>query len=105
MQSWFVLNAGDAMLAADALDEVRACFARAGPSARASAVLMRHESEGRLHCELKLYFPPELAALALGLGATRCAAPAPAGLGVLAGDPGRLARLHVDSGDVGQDAG
>ncbi len=98
MEGWFVLNLGDAMLAGDALDDVRALFERADSASRASAVLMRHESEGRLHCELKLYFPPELAALARRVGAGPCAAPAAAGLGVLAGRPERLDRLRTGGG-------
>ncbi|MCB1909438.1 MAG: hypothetical protein KDH15_18900 [Rhodocyclaceae bacterium] len=103
-KDWFVLNVGDAMLAGDELDRVKTRFEWADGSARASAVLMRHESEGRLHCELKLYFPPEIERLALDVGATRCAAPAPAGLDVLAGDPGRLKRLRSDADDSAADS-
>jgi len=96
MESWFVLNLGDAMFADAALERVCALFEQMGPAVRASAVLMRHESEGRLQCELKLYFPPELETLALLVGASPCAAPAAAGLGVLAGDPERLDRRRAD---------
>lgn len=103
-EDWFVLNVGDAVLAGDELDRVQTLFERAGALARESAVLMRHESEGRLHCELKLYFPPELAPLAHEVGASRCAAPAPTGLGVLAGGPVWLERLKIDSGDGGSDS-
>ncbi|MCB1906328.1 MAG: hypothetical protein KDH15_03070 [Rhodocyclaceae bacterium] len=88
---WFVANLGDAMLAGTAIDAVRACFAEHGS---VSAVLMRHESDGRLHCELKLYFPPELAALACRLDARPCAPPSADGLGVLIGADEALARLR-----------
>jgi len=92
MDGWFVLDLGDALFADKAVDQVRALFEQIGPEAQASAVLMRHEAEGRLHCALKLYFPPELETLALMVGASPCVAPAPAGLGVLVGDAGRLPR-------------
>jgi len=96
MESWFVLNLGDAMFADAALERVCALFEQVGPTARASAILMRHESEGRLQCELKLYFPPELETMALLVGANPCAAPAAVGLGVLTGDPERLDRRRAD---------
>lgn len=93
MDAWYMLDLGDAMLAGEALDAVRRDFERLAGEGRGSAVLMRHESDGRLHCELKLYFPPPLARLARDAGARPCAAPAVAGLGVMVGDRDCLARL------------
>ncbi len=88
MDHWFVLDLGDALLAGEAVESVRALYEQLGPEAGASAVLMRHESEGRLHCAVKLYFPPALETLALLVGADPCSAPSPDGLGVLAGKTG-----------------
>lgn len=82
MQDWFMLNLGDAVLASERLGEIEA---RLQASRVTGAVYMRHESEGRLHCELKLYFTPELAELAATLGALPCMRPSPVGLGPLAG--------------------
>ncbi|MCP5235371.1 MAG: hypothetical protein H6945_06490 [Zoogloeaceae bacterium] len=93
MEQWFAANLGDAMLAGEALEQVRTLFEQSAANGGHSAVLMRHESEGGLHCELKLYFPPELAELAASVGATRCGRPALAGLGVLVGSRERLACL------------
>lgn len=90
---WHVANLGDAMLAGTAVDLVRARFAEHGGD---SAVLTRHESDGRLHCELKLYFPPELAALARDFDARPCAQPSADGLGVLIGTDDALARLRLN---------
>ncbi|MCB1915975.1 MAG: hypothetical protein KDG52_09690 [Rhodocyclaceae bacterium] len=87
---WYVANLGDAMLAGGALEDVRARF---HPGA-GSAVLMRHEADGRLHCQLKLYFPPELAALAGEFDARPCPPPSADDMGVLVGSAARLADLR-----------
>lgn len=58
MDQWFMANLGDAMLAGDELDHVCALFELQGNRSPTTAVLMRHENLGRLHCELVLYFPP-----------------------------------------------
>lgn len=96
MEVWYSANLGDAMLAGDALDRVRAQFQRCDAADDGSGVLMRHQSEGRLHCELWLYFPPELSDLATLFGARPCARPAVEGLGILAGSPACLQRLRED---------
>lgn len=93
MAGWSMLELGDAMLAGEALDGVRHAFEAEFPAGGASAVLMRHESAGRLHCAVQLYFPPDLSALALRCGAGPCAAPRHRDLGVLVGDPACRARL------------
>ncbi|WP_178114790.1 hypothetical protein [Pseudomonas saliphila] len=76
--SWRVLNLGDPLLADQRLTQVldaasSACL-NAAPGAD-MAVFQRHESEGRLHCELKLYFSPALDELARSYGARRCRPP------------------------------
>jgi len=46
---------------------------------------MRHESEGRLHCEVRVYFSPAAADVAKAVGAIACKKPASNGLSLLAG--------------------
>lgn len=93
MDQWFMANLGDAMLAGDELDHVCALFELQGNRSPTTAVLMRHENLGRLHCELVLYFPPELADLAARVGAHPCGKPTLSGLGVAIGSPQRLADM------------
>lgn len=95
MEQWFAANLGDAMLAGEALDRVCALFAVQERSAT-TAVLMRHENAGRLHCELVLYFPPELADLAVSVGARPCGRPGLVGLGVAIGSPRRLEEIAAE---------
>ena len=84
--SWFTYNLGDAMLAGESLDEIRALFLshciRPGGD---MAVFVRHESEGRLHCEVHVYFSPATIELAKAFGAVACTKPSPLDLGLLAG--------------------
>jgi len=90
VSGWFHLNLGDALLAGGPLARVEQGFAAlyAAPGTGAgAAVFSRHESEGRLHCELNVYFSPGAATLARTLGAVPCPPPSPAGLGLLAGPP------------------
>lgn len=72
--SWYRLDLGDALLAEGALDDIRgrcrAAFEGAGRPA-GWAVYQAHVS-GDLHCHVQLYFSPEAAELARGLGARRC---------------------------------
>ena len=75
---WHVLNPGDPLLADEQLTQVLdaariACSDAEGGSD--PVVFQRHESEGRLHCELKLYFSPGLAAFAQSIGARVCRVP------------------------------
>ena len=98
MEQWFVANLGDAMLAGETLDRVREQFEQRNEATPGAAVLMRHESDGRLHCELKLYFPPALAGLAERVGAQPCGEPIRSGLGVLIGAAECLESLGGASG-------
>ena len=92
MNSWHTLNLGDPMLADSRLEEVRqkAMDLYARQPGSDMGVFFRHESEGRLHCEVKLYFSPTYGNLAGTLGATPSAPPSPSGLGLLAGDEAAL---------------
>lgn len=86
--TWFVKNLGDAMLATDALHEAQALFSKRYQRDGAPtdmAIFSRHESEGRLHCELKLYFSPASINVAQALGARPCGKPDKNDLSLLAG--------------------
>lgn len=83
---WYSCNLGDAMLADEALEQIKHQFLSESSKGHwpvGTVVYFRHESEGRLHCEVKVYFPPETASLARKLGAGRCERPSPESLGVL----------------------
>lgn len=88
MSCWTRINLGDAMLAAEQLDQIKSVFLagyeNAGTPAE-MAVYYRHESEGRLHCELIVYFSPASAEVATAVGATPCHRPRSEGLDLLAG--------------------
>jgi len=93
--SWFARNFGDATLAGQALQQVKDLFrlehVKAGRPGD-MAVFIRHESEGRLHCEVVAYFSPAAAVVARAVDADACAKPARDGLELLAGvEPSWLA--------------
>jgi len=92
MSSWYSVNLGDALLAGEALAQIRTqfCAIPIPPGAPASgdrtlALFVRHQSEGRLHCEVMVYFPPAAFRLAAAANARPCRKPSPANLGLLAG--------------------
>jgi len=88
MQDWYMLNLGDPLLAEAALQQIKQHFQSEfskSPRREDMAIFFRHESEGRLHCELKLYFTPAAGAVANRLHASTCAQPAADDLGLLAG--------------------
>ena len=88
MGVWFTKNLGDATLAWEPLDRIRELFLSAYEKADGSkemAVFIRHESEGRLHCEVKAYFSPASGVVARAVDAEPCARPSPDGLSLLAG--------------------
>jgi hypothetical protein len=88
LKRWFSKSLGDGMLAGEQLDRIAELFrseqARTGGS-RDMAIFVRHESEGRLHCEVRAYFSPASAELARGVDAAPCDRPSPDGLSLLAG--------------------
>ncbi len=88
MSGWFVKNLGDAMLATGALDRILASYAaiyQGGERRQNAAVFIRHESEGRLHCEVMAYFSPDAYRLAAAFDADPCRRPEPGGLSLHAG--------------------
>ncbi len=88
MRVWFSKNLGDGMLAREQLDNLEESFLAAYTKAdcpKDMAAFVRHESEGRLHCEVIVYFSPASDAVARELEAEPCVKPSPGGLSLLAG--------------------
>lgn len=85
---WHSLPLGDGMMADEPSDEIRATFEEMFMSAHQPAdmaVFTRHESEGRLHCEVIAYFSPSASGVAKLFDAEPCQKPVRSGLGLLAG--------------------
>lgn len=97
---WYSCNLGDAMLADSALGRIearaRAEFANAVNTDQC-AVYYRHESEGRLHCELVLYFSPLAARMPMGVELQACAKPVRQDLSILVGKVSSWSLLFPDS--------
>jgi len=94
MTAWFVKNMGDAMLGWDSLDRIETLYTSlygVDDGRRDIAVFIRHESEGRLHCEVMAYFSPDAFLLATALDAAPCVRPSKHDLS-----------LHVGSEDCWQ---
>lgn len=88
MSVWFTKNLGDAMLAGESLEQIKMFFLSTyerAEEANEMALFFRHESEGHLHCEVKIYFTPASAFVAEAVDATPCNKPSPDGLDLLAG--------------------
>ena len=88
MGNWFLKNLGDAMLAQDGLDQIEALFQSTYTEAgrpNDMALFIRHESEGRLHCDVLVYFSPAASAVARAVDAKRSARPSRDGLSLFAG--------------------
>lgn len=85
---WYRLNLGAADFAGAAKERIASQVRRDWEAAghpHELAAYTRHESEGRLHCELIVYFTPATALTALRLGADPCTMPGPHDLALLAG--------------------
>lgn len=88
MRVWFSKNLGDGMLACEPLGHIEEIFLSVYAKADSPiemAVFIRHESEGRLHCEVKVYFSPASCVVARAVDAEPCERPSPDGLSLLAG--------------------
>ncbi|MCP5208393.1 MAG: hypothetical protein H7A01_14390 [Hahellaceae bacterium] len=77
MQSWYRKSLGDAMFTDSSIDRIidrfHQTYSKEAPLR--AAIYYRHETEGRLHCEMVVYFTPATVALALALEATPCQPP------------------------------
>jgi hypothetical protein len=88
MSGWHRKHLGDGMTAWEPLGQIEAQFEsiyRTAGSPKEMAIYYRHQSEGRLHCEVIVYFPPATQALASMFHAEPCPRPAPASISLLAG--------------------
>lgn len=88
MNRWYAKNLGDGMMAWEPLENIRERFDDAYLKAGrpdGMAVFYRHASEGRLHCEVIVYFSPAAQDLARDLGADIAPVPSPDGLALLGG--------------------
>jgi hypothetical protein len=100
MSMWFCKNLGDAMLAFLVLDRIEAACQSAYEKAYCPdelAVFLRHESEGRLHCEVEVCFSLALALIAEGLDTAPCEQPTKYGLSLLVGTPTAWSTLFAES--------
>jgi hypothetical protein len=88
MNCWFTSNLGDAMLAGESIVYLKELFLseyETDNNSKEQALFIRHESEGHLHCEVKVYFSPATIIVAKIVNATPCNKPSSDGLGLLAG--------------------
>ena len=88
MNDWFVKTLGYAMLAFEAqaeLEDVLTSVRSDSGNPADMAAFIRHESDGGLHCEVKVYLSPACVAVAEEVNAKPCAKPSPEGLGMLQG--------------------
>lgn len=92
---WRCANLGDALLAAEASERIAADFLHhyAGTDVP-RAIVSRHESQGRLHCELLVYFSPACRDLALQWRGRACPAPGLAGSSLVACSGGQWPDIY-----------
>ena len=102
-ETWYASNLGEAIYGGDQiLDQsvyprFQDLYAQAGAPAD-MAVFTRLESEGRLHCELVVYFSPAAGAVAQVCEGEPCEKPARAGLKLFAGDDRAWSALFPEAG-------
>lgn len=99
MSAWFTKNLGDAMLAGAALAQLEALFVSTygkSDSPNKIAIFIRHESEGSLHCAVKVYFSPDADTVAKTVDADPCAKPSRDGLSLLLGSEDSLLALFPE---------
>ena len=103
MNAWFYKSLGDAIMAAGPAEQIRAAFlslfeSEGRPSEM--AVFSRTDSEGRLHCEISVYFSPAAAEVAKLFDAKPSERPLKAGLDLLAGDQDSWSVLFPRGGEA-----
>lgn len=98
---WFSKPLGDGVWAYSKTDQIKdlfdPLFVLAGRPMD-MAVFTRHESEGRLHCEVIAYFSPAAATVAHVLHAQPCDKPQRGELDLLAGERDCWSVLFPDNG-------
>lgn len=101
MNYWFTSNLGDAMLSGESLERIKEIFLAeyaTNDSVKERALFVRHESEGRLHCELIVYFSPATVRVAKAVNAIPCNKPCANGLGLLVGSEESWSVLFPEKG-------
>ena len=89
METWYSKQLGDGIMASVPSAEIEEIFLPLFESAGRPinmAVFTRHESEGRLHCEVIAYFSPAAVEVAKAFNAEPCKRPSRGELGLLVGD-------------------
>ena len=99
MNTWYSKNLGNAMLSFESQEQLEYSFlsevSKIGNHDNL-ALFIRHESEGRLHCEVVAYFSPASGEIAKALGAKPCKMPSPNGLNLLIGTEETWSMLFPD---------
>ncbi|KAA3608850.1 MAG: hypothetical protein D8M58_19130 [Calditrichaeota bacterium] len=88
MNNWFVKNLGEAIWAEESLDSIKVLFLSEYEKANCPndmAIFIRHELEGNLHCEVKIYFSPATIVFAHSVKAIPCKKPSLSSLDLFAG--------------------
>lgn len=88
MTTWFSLDCGDGLIAYEPLGRLEEAFSSAyviSKNPKEMAAFIRHESEGRLHCLVRVYLSPASASVATAIGAVPCEKPSPDSLSLFAG--------------------
>jgi len=101
MKKWYVKNLGEASFADESLDRIKTLFSKeyeeAGRPAD-MAVFMRHESEGRLHCEIMIYFSAAADSIAKKVDAMPATKPSLTGLDIFCGPKKAWSVLFPENG-------
>jgi hypothetical protein len=101
MSGWSRMQLGDGLMAWAPQREIETSFQAAFDGAgcpQEMALFIGQHSEGRLHCEVTLYFSPAAMELAATLGAEPCQMPSPSGLDLLVGHEAAWQRLFPQLG-------
>jgi hypothetical protein len=103
VDGWFAKSLGDGILASEPLAHIKEFFLLMYAGAdepKDMAVFIRYESQGDLHCEVKVYFPPASIIVAREVDAQPCQRPPPDGLDLLVGSADSWSVLFPGTGKV-----